>query len=214
MSANAISAQGSTLEISTGSGGAKTITGISQGYPCIVTSAAHGFVKGDRVTLSAIVGMTQLNGVTYSVEYTTVNTFSLHGVDSSGYTAYDSAGIATPVTFTKIEEVGTFSGFDGQASEIDVTDLDSTAKEIKLGLIDNGGFSFTVNTLMSDPGQTAVRSSRDTGISRQYRLTLPAGTPHIATFTAFAKQIPVTGGVDAKVQSNIALRISGAVAWS
>jgi Ubiquitin-activating enzyme E1 FCCH domain/Lambda phage tail tube protein, TTP len=214
MSSNAISAQGTTLQIATGTGGAKTITAISQGNPCIVTSTAHGLAKGDRVTFAGIVGMTQLNGVTASVEYITANTFALYGVDSSAYSAYTSGGTATPVTFTPVAEVVSFSGFDGQASEIDVSDLNSTAKEFKLGLVDSGGFSFTVNTLLSDAGQTAVRTSRDTSTSRQYKLTLPSGTPSVATFTAFAKQVPVAGGVDAKVQSNVALRITGPVTWA
>lgn len=214
MSANAISAQGSTLQISTGTGGAKTITSISQANPCVVGSTAHGLVKGDRVTFASIVGMTQLNGVTATVEYTTANGFSLSGVDSTGYTAYTSGGTATPVTFTTISEVGTFSGFDGQASELDTTDLSSGAKEFKLGLVDNGGFTFGMNTLLSDPGQAAVRASREASTSRQYKLTLPAGSPSIANFTAFAKQVPVTGGVDAVLKSNVALRISGVVTWS
>jgi hypothetical protein len=214
MSSNAISAQGSTLQIATGTGGAKTITAITQGNPCIVTSAAHGLARGDRVTFAAIAGMTNLNGLTQTVEYVTSNTFALYGVDSSAFGAYTSGGTATPVTFTAVSEVVSFSGFDGQASEIDVSDLNSVAKEFKLGLVDSGGFTFTMNTLLSDAGQTAVRTSRDTSTSRQFKLTLPSGTPSVATFTAFAKQVPVTGGVDAKVQSNVALRITGAVTWA
>jgi hypothetical protein len=214
MSSNAISAQGTTLQIATGTGTAKTITAITQGNPCIVTSTAHGLARGDRVTFASIGGMTQLNGTTATVEYVTANTFALYGVDSSSYTAFTTGGTATPVTFTAIAEVQNFSGFDGQASEIDVSDLNSTAKEFKLGLVDSGGFTFAMNTVLSDPGQTAVRTSRDTSTSRQYKLTLPSGTPSVATFTAFAKQVPVAGGVDAKVQSNVSLRITGPVTWA
>ncbi len=214
MSQHAISAQGSTLQVSTGTGGAKNITGITQGYPCIVSSTAHGLQAGDRVTMAAILGMTQLNGNTYSVEYATANTFSLSGVNSTAFTTYTSGGTATPVTFTAIADLDKFSGFDGQASEIDVTDLNSAAKEFKLGLIDNGGFTFSMNTVLSDPGQTAVRASRDSSTSRQYKLTFPSGTPSVATFTAYAKQVPVTGGVGGKLQSNVALRISGPVTWA
>ena len=214
MSSNAISAQGTTLQVSTGTGGAKTITGASQGKPCIITATAHGFVPGDRVTIASVGGMTTLNGNTYTVEYVTANTFSLFGVDSSAYSAYTSGGTATPVTFTTVSEVQTFSGFDGQASELDTTDLSSTAKEFKLGLVDNGGFSFTMNTLLSDAGQSAVRASRDASTSRQYKLTIPSGSPSVATFTAYAKQVPVDGGVDAVVKSNVALRITGAVTWA
>lgn len=214
MSSNAISAQGTTLQISTGTGAAKTITGITKGFPCIVTSAAHGLQKGDRVSFASIAGMTELNGVTATIEYVTTNTFSLSGIDSTSYTTYTSGGTATPVTYTTIGDVVSFSGFDGQASEIDVTDLSSTAKEFKLGLTDNGGVSVTLNTVKGDAGQVALQAAKDAGTSRTFKLTLPSGTPSVATFTAFVKQMPVAGGVDAKVSSTVALRISGAVAWA
>ena len=213
MSSSAISAQGTTLQVSTGTGGAKNITAITQGNPCICTSTAHGFAKGDRVTIASVGGMTQLNTNTYTIEYVTANTFSLMGVDSSAYTAYTSGGTATPVTFTTVSEISTFSGFDGQASELDVTDFNSAAKEFKLGLVDSGSLTLTMNTLLSDAGQAAVRASHENSTSRQYKLTLPSGSPSVATFTAYAKQVPVAGGVDAKVTSNVSLRITGAVTW-
>ena len=50
----AISAQGTTLQLSTGTGGAKTITGVVVGNPTILTSAAHGLANGDVVALAAL----------------------------------------------------------------------------------------------------------------------------------------------------------------
>jgi hypothetical protein len=212
MSSNAISAQGSILQIATGTGGAKTVTAISKGYPCIVTSTAHGFAAGDRVTFASVGGMTELNGNSYVIEYVTANTFSLHKVDSTSYTTYTSGGTATPVTHTAIAEVKSYSGFDGQASEIDVTDFASTAKEFRLGLVDEGGFSFEMHQLNSNPGQQALRASRNAGTLKSYKLILP--NAEVATFNAFAKSLPSAGSVDGVVTSSVALRISGPVVWS
>lgn len=214
MSVNAIPAQGTLLKIGTGSGGAKTITAVTQANPCVVTSAAHGLNPGDRVTIASVAGMTQLNGNTYTVEYVTTNTFSLQGVNSTAFSAYTSGGTATPVTYTTINEVKTYSGLDGQASEIDVSDLNSAAKEIKMGLLDEGGFQFTMNRLPSDGGQQALLAARGASQLKQFQLVLPSGSPSIATFSAYVKQLPIQGGVDAVNMSNVQLRISGAVVWT
>ncbi|MFP3548920.1 hypothetical protein SB748_36635, partial [Rhizobium sp. SIMBA_035] len=70
-----------------------------------------------------------------------------------------ASGAAEP-TWTKVKNVKSYSGFDGSATEIDVTDLDSEAKEKRLGLMDNGSFSIDVNVNMSDPGQAAMKTAQ------------------------------------------------------
>jgi hypothetical protein len=216
MTSAAISAQGTTLKISTGTGGAKTITAGAIGNPTILTSAAHGLANGDVVAIAAIVGTlgtdatNGLNGKSFVISNITTNTFAIE-VNSTGL-AYTSGGTATPVTYTQIKELKTFSGFDGQAAEIDITNLDSTAKEFRLGLVDSGGFSFEINQLNSDPGQAALRTSKVAGTLKTYQLTLP--NAEVATFTAYAKALPSAGGVDGVLTSSVALRISGSVTWA
>src|SRR5690242_12480267 len=100
MTSSAISAQGSTLEIGTGSGSAKTISGVTLGFPTIVTATAHGFNVGDVVTIAAVAGSTTVNG-TWSVVYKTANTFAI-ALDTTGGTAYASGGTATPTVWTPI----------------------------------------------------------------------------------------------------------------
>ena len=139
MPSSAISAQGSVLAIGTGTGGAKTITAMAAGNPSIFTSAAHGLNNGDVVTIATLVGTAaaSFNGLSFTVASKTTNTFALL-VDTTGLT-YTSGGTATPVTYTNIANVKDFSGFDGSASELEVTNLDSVAKEFKLGLTDQIG---------------------------------------------------------------------------
>ena len=81
---------------------AKTITNITQANPAVVTSASHSYANGDWVYVDAVAGMTEVNGKYYVVANQATNTFELtdvdgNNVDSSGYTAYSSAGTAERV---------------------------------------------------------------------------------------------------------------------
>lgn len=80
----------------------KNITGITKANPAVVTSNSHGFSNGDRVFISGVVGMTQVNNLEFTVAGATTNTFQLSGVNSSAYTTYSSGG-----TVGKIVEVTT-----------------------------------------------------------------------------------------------------------
>lgn len=80
----------------------KTITGITQANPAVVTSTAHGFANNDWVFISGVVGMTQVNGRFFIAAGVTADTFQLQtlagvNVNSTGYTAYSSAGTAARI---------------------------------------------------------------------------------------------------------------------
>jgi hypothetical protein len=80
----------------------KTITGITQANPGVVTSASHGFANGDTVVISGVVGMTQVNGKRFKVASVATNTFALQDVDgnnvnTTSYTTYTSGGVANRV---------------------------------------------------------------------------------------------------------------------
>src|ERR1039457_3421739 len=147
MSSTGISAQGTAFQIATGTGGAKTITAIVVGNPTIFTATAHGFNNGDVVAIAGVTGTDAglVNSLSFNVLYKTANTFAL-AVDSTGKTL-TAAGTATPTTYTAVGNVHDYTGFDGAATDIDITTLASTAKEFIPGLVDNG--MFTVN-LYSD----------------------------------------------------------------
>jgi hypothetical protein len=75
----------------------KSISGITQANPGVVTINAHGLITGDRIWVNEVGGMTQINGQTLSVTVLTANTFSI-GIDTTGYGAYTSGGIAQYLT--------------------------------------------------------------------------------------------------------------------
>lgn len=75
----------------------KTITAITKASPAVVTSSSHGYSNGDEVYISAVVGMTQVNGRWFTTAGVTTHTFQLSGIDSSEYSTYSSAGTAAKV---------------------------------------------------------------------------------------------------------------------
>lgn len=207
-----ISAQGSKLEIATSTSGAKTIAGISVGNPAIVTSNGHGLKNGDVVMLAAIVGsMSVLNGTQHTVSNVTANTFAMLDVDTTSLT-YTSGGTATPNAYTQINGFLSFDGFDGSASDVDVTDLQSTAMEYISGLVDNGKFGFDLKTLNADPGQQALRAARVSGAVTGFRLTLP--DTKVATWSALVKTTPISGAVNAVLKGKVDTKITGPVNWA
>lgn len=73
---------------------AKTITGITQANPAVVTSAAHGYSNGDLALIERVNGMVEVNGRYHAVSNATANTYELSGEDSTLYAAYTSGGTA------------------------------------------------------------------------------------------------------------------------
>lgn len=55
----------------------------------------HNFSVGESITISGVVGMTQVNGNTYTITAISEDTITLN-VDSTGFSTYVSGGIASP----------------------------------------------------------------------------------------------------------------------
>ncbi len=210
MTSTAISSQGSVLSLATGSGSAKTISGVTLGNPTIITATAHGFTVGDVVTIASVGGATTVNG-TWVVTNKTTNTFAI-GLDTTGGSAYTSGGTATPVSWTPIINVRTFTGFDGAANIIDVTNLSSTAEEIRPGIPRFGQISFEIDWDHGDPSHVALIARQLSQAQTAFKLVLP--DTHVATFNGYVMKVPIQGGVDQVVRGTLDVRITGPVTWS
>lgn len=208
MTTDAIETQGTTLEISTGTGGAKTISGVTLGAITKITSTAHGLSVGDVVAIASIVGTTGLNGLTEMIVAVETNAFYID-VDSSAMDAYGSAGTATPVAYTEVGEVADFDGPGGAASVIDATHLGSSAREKIMGIPDEGQFTFSLNRVFSDTGQAAVLAARAARAKKTFRVTYMDAT--VQTFEGYVLQFSTSGGVDDKLNGSVTIEITGAV---
>lgn len=79
-----------------------SITAASQANPCDLTSVGHGLLSTDRVYISGVAGMTELNGRTFDITVLSADVFTLQSlfgdnIDSSAYGAYTSGGTAAKI---------------------------------------------------------------------------------------------------------------------
>jgi hypothetical protein len=72
-----------------------TITGATQATQCVLT-ATTTFQAGQNVTINNVVGMTQLNGNTYTVVANGGTTLTIN-VNSTSFTAYSSGGTVSSI---------------------------------------------------------------------------------------------------------------------
>lgn len=215
MASNAQNAQGTTIEISSTAGGAKTITDIALGNPTILTSAAHGLTNGDVVTAASFAGAdaADINSNSYTIKNVTTNTFAIE-LDSTSLDITDNTDSATmtPVSWTEIGEIVGYDGFDGTAAIIPKTNLASTAVEKAMGLQDFGSLRVDIQIYDADTGQTAVRSAKTNRTQRNFKITLP--NAETRTFAGYIISFTERGGVDAIVLGNTEIMIDGEVTYA
>jgi hypothetical protein len=78
------------------------ITNITQASPAVVTVVDTSLLTdGTIITISGVIGMTQVNDLEFTISIVNATTFHLVSVNSTGYTAYTSGGTITyPVSNT------------------------------------------------------------------------------------------------------------------
>lgn len=154
---------------------AKAITGATAANPVVVTSAAHGFENGDKVFIAGVVGMTRLNGRTFTVANKTTDTFQLSGIDGSGYAAYVSGGtvarlyaVTAPYTAAELAALKFTQSADVMTlchRSHDVTELSRTG---------HASWSFDTVTFapaVSRPSGLAASAATGGSVTHRYRVT-------------------------------------------
>ena len=202
--------QGAQLNVATAQGSNITITAVSAANPVVVT-AVNTLSNGDIVTITGLVGPTNLNNRAFKVSAVSGSVFTLTGENGAGNVAYVSGGIANKQTMTAVGYINSITGFDGKAAEIDTTNLQSQAKEFQMGLQDFGNCTLGMFQL-SDAGQTQLRLSKSGQALTAFSLALSDGT--VAAFLAFVVQYTFSGvKPDGAVENSVVLRVTNAPAW-
>jgi predicted secreted protein len=133
---------------------------------------------------------------------------------------YGDASGGTSITWVavaQVREVGSGPG-GGQASEIDITDHDSTGgyRQFLQGLKDAGTMDFTVNydpAHASHAAASGLASMYGSGATRDWRITLTDAADSTITFEAYVSQFQPIPQFDDALIANVTLRIAGAVTF-
>ncbi|WP_322070984.1 phage tail tube protein [Paraburkholderia bannensis] len=128
-------------------------------------------------------------------------------ISSQGTKIAKNTGTKAAPVWAAVKNVSNLNGFAGTASDIDVTDFDSEAKEFRPGLQDWDTVSFDININMKEASHAALLADKKTGIVAPYQVTLSDGTT--LEFDAYVKTFPVTAGVDSVVKGTVVIKITG-----
>ena len=132
--------------------------------------------------------------------------------------ALDSQGMiiqrgtaASPIVWATVSEVSEMSGPGGQAAEIDVTDLSSTAKEFRMGLQDEGQITLSVNYIPTDTEHALLRADRAAQTITNFQIIFTDSPQTTWRFTAFVLGLEISNSVDDVTKGSITLRVSGSI---
>jgi hypothetical protein len=203
--------QGAIAAVGTATAATKVITGITAANPPVVSSTAHGYANGDLVFIDSVAGMTQVNKRLFVVANQAANTFELKGIDGTAYSAYTSGGTAAKKTMTTIGECKSIGpGLDGEAAELETTNLAVGQKEFLLGLADSGNLAvLDLHSDLGRRGQARLKALRESGTLEAFSVTMPSG--QVLALMGLVKSFGISEiGVDGIVLASGSIRVSNA----
>jgi uncharacterized protein (TIGR02217 family) len=121
----------------------KAITGISQANPGSVTCVGHGFSTGDKIKITSVGGMTQVNNLYFTITVSDADHFTI-GVNTTGYGAYTSGGSAIKYGITQTSPVRVNAAAHGRSNG-DIVYLDNAA-----GMTNVNDTAFTVSNAQTN----------------------------------------------------------------
>lgn len=136
--------------------------------------------------------------------------------ESQGIITYWST---TSVTATAagnvVSEVLSFAGPAPSANIIDVTNLQSTAKEKMIGLYDGGQITINTNFLVTDAGQTKLRECLAARTQGNLMIQLsPDSTSQYMAMMGYCTGFNVSGAVDNVLKADYTITIHKGVTYS
>ena len=177
----------------------------------LTTSVAHGLSSGALVTVAGATP-SAYNGQ-YSITVLSTTTFSYTTSTAPGGAATAMGSYtALAVTFSTVEEANDIKLGGVSIGTIDVTNLQSVAKEFIAALKDSGSCDIAAN-FINGAVQTLMRNDCNGGITSPYQIVIPAGLTNITmAFSGFlTKYAGPDIKVDGKLEIQMTIKITGPI---
>ena len=118
---------------------------------------------------------------------------------------------ASPLVYTAITGVMSFSGPSGSRAVIDATTLASTGKEKDVGLADYGQVTFEGKFTQGDAAMIDAWDNFVAGTLHDWRLVFSDSPETQFDFQGYVLSFNYQGGVDDIVRTSVTIEISGSV---
>jgi hypothetical protein len=186
----------------------KTITNITKGTTCTVSSTAHGYANGDYVLL-LVNGMFQMSNKVIRVSSIAADTYVAEGIDSTLFDTF-STGTGQKLTFgNSITTAVTMTSGGGDFPFIDTTTIHSNIKTSVPGTPNAQTYTFDNLWDPADSGQIAMKVASDSQAQRAFKFTFGSGGP-IMVFTGYVGFAGAPGGTaQDKVTTSAAITAFG-----
>ncbi len=122
---------------------------------------------------------------------------------------------ASPQVYTTIAEVLRVGPIGSTNPEVDVTNLDSTAKEYIAGLADGNNVQFDMNWVQGNTEQQSLRTSVAAGSTVNLRMAWQTSPNTIAQFDFVLLTFEMGETTpEGQVSASVSGRISGSIVWT
>lgn len=122
---------------------------------------------------------------------------------------------ASPQVYTTIAEVLRCGPIGSSNPEVDVTNLDSTAKEYIAGLADGNNVEFEMNWISGNTEQASLRTSQAAGSTVNLRMVWQTSPNTTAQFDFVLLTFEMGETTpEGQVTASVSGRISGSIAWT
>lgn len=215
---NAIRSQGTKIQrgaVSAVTPKAISIITAAGSVATLTTATAHGLTNGDMLTITGAIPAAYNGTYPVTVTSATVVTYTAGSAPGGPATTMGSY-TGTTAAYADVEEASDIKIGGVQVSTVDVTHLQSTAKEYVAGLLDNGSLDFSCN-FTNGPVQTLLRTDMYNGITSPYKMIInPTGTTPInVMFSGFVtKADGPSAKVDGKMEMQYTVKITGSILFA
>ncbi|MEQ8251577.1 MAG: phage tail tube protein [Oceanibaculum nanhaiense] len=117
----------------------------------------------------------------------------------------------TPDTWIKLVGIVGIDGPSGSGQEIDVSDLDSVAREFLQGLPDEGNVTLDMNYIPGTASQEFLRTARAERSKQVFRIGFNTDPEEGQEFEGYVVEFSHSAAVDSALKASVTIRITGAV---
>lgn len=121
---------------------------------------------------------------------------------------------ASPEVFTAVGDVVSIAGPNITKDEIEVTALDSSAKEFIGALDDPGEITLELNWNPQDSEHVNLRTDAEGSTVRNYRIVWSDVSSTQVDFAAEVMEFSVNAEANDAVKASVRLKVSGALTWT
>ncbi len=192
-------------------GTAKTVSAITNASPGVATSTAHSLTNGSVGFFTGVGGMVQLEGQAARVANTAANSFDLHGLNTTNYSAFSGTAQFTPITaWLTMAESDSYDIGGGSADELDVTCLADVIKQTENGNLAAQTVTINIKALTApSAAMLLLMSDAQAGLARAFRIVLQDGS--VRVFRAEPSLPSESLSTGAVGTGSMSLRVKGSV---